>query len=53
MPRKEWLSLGVQDILPWVTVEWLLQPLLVEGVPVNQGSTFFQTNDLFQSKWSK
>jgi len=42
MLRKEWLlSLGVQDILPWVTVERLLKPLLVEGVPVNQSSTFF------------
>jgi len=35
------ISLGVQDILPWVTVEWLLKPLLVEGVPANQSSTFF------------
>ena len=35
------ISLGVQDILPWVTVERLLKPLLVEGVPANQSSTFF------------
>ena len=27
------ISLGVQDILPWVAAEWLLKPLLVEGVP--------------------
>ena len=31
-------SLGVEDILPRVTVEWLLEPLLIKGVPVDQRS---------------
>lgn len=26
------VSLGVQHIFPWVTVQWLLQPLLIKGV---------------------
>jgi hypothetical protein len=35
------ISLGVEDILPWVTVEWLLEPLLVESVPVHPTSATF------------
>lgn len=30
------VSLGVEDILPRVTVERLLEPLLVESVPADQ-----------------
>lgn len=31
--KNDSISLGVEDILPWMTVEWLLEPLLVESVP--------------------
>lgn len=46
-------SLGVKYILPWVTVEWLLEPLLVEGMPVNQSNTFFSEKLLAVNQMAK
>ena len=35
--------LGVQYIFPWVTIQWLLQSLLIKGVP-------YQTNGASKNK---
>jgi len=43
--KNDSISLGVEDILPWVTVEWLLEPLLVKSVPVNPRAAFVQKSE--------
>ena len=48
--KNDSISLSVEDILPWVTVEWLLEPLLVKSVPVNPRAAFVQKSEWLQNQ---
>ena len=48
--KNDSISLSVEDILPWVTVEWLLEPLLVKSVPVNPRNIFAQKSEWLQNQ---